>query len=188
MPRSAWARSSTPSAWGHSRGTTATRKPCAARRATAGTGAATSATWTKTGWVYFAGRTSDWLRVDGENFPAAPIEAIVARHPDVMMASVYGVPDADSGDQVMVGSGACAPGARFDGRSFAALARRPVRSQPQVAAPLRPPLRGAPDHADQQGPDPHPRPREVPLRPRRWGPDLRPGGGEYFLSSLHPGG
>jgi fatty-acyl-CoA synthase len=52
-------------------------------------------------WVYFAGRTSDWLRVDGENFPAAPIEAIVARHPDVMMASVYGVPDTDAGDQVM---------------------------------------------------------------------------------------
>ncbi len=37
------------------------------------------------GWVYFAGRTSDWLRVDGENFPAAPIEAIVARHPDVVL-------------------------------------------------------------------------------------------------------
>jgi fatty-acyl-CoA synthase len=53
------------------------------------------------GWVYFAGRTSDWLRVDGENFPAAPIEAIVARHPDVMLASVYGVPDVDAGDQVM---------------------------------------------------------------------------------------
>ena len=54
------------------------------------------------GWVFFAGRTSDWLRVDGENFPAAPIEAIVGRHPDVLLASVYGVPDADSGDQVMV--------------------------------------------------------------------------------------
>jgi fatty-acyl-CoA synthase len=54
------------------------------------------------GWVYFAGRTSDWLRVDGENFPAAPIEAIVARHPDVMLASVYGVPDVDAGDQIMV--------------------------------------------------------------------------------------
>ncbi len=53
-------------------------------------------------WVYFAGRTSDWLRVDGENFPAAPIEAIVARYPEVIMASVYGVPDVDSGDQVMV--------------------------------------------------------------------------------------
>jgi len=71
------------------------------------------------GWVYFAGRTSDWLRVDGENFPAAPIEAIVARHPDVMMASVYGVPDADSGDQVMVAL-VMREGARFDGRAFAA--------------------------------------------------------------------
>jgi fatty-acyl-CoA synthase len=54
------------------------------------------------GWVYFAGRTSDWLRVDGENFPAAPIEGIVGRHPDVMLASVYGVPDVDAGDQIMV--------------------------------------------------------------------------------------
>ena len=70
------------------------------------------------GWVYFAGRTSDWLRVDGENFPAAPIEAIVARHPDVMMASVYGVPDADSGDQVMVAL-VLREGATFDGGSFA---------------------------------------------------------------------
>ena len=70
------------------------------------------------GWVYFAGRTSDWLRVDGENFPAAPIEAIVARHPEVVMASVYGVPDVDSGDQVMVAL-VLRQGARFDGRSFA---------------------------------------------------------------------
>jgi fatty-acyl-CoA synthase len=71
------------------------------------------------GWVYFAGRTSDWLRVDGENFPAAPIEAIVARHPDVMMASVYGVPDPDSGDQVMVAL-VLNEGVVFDGSAFAA--------------------------------------------------------------------
>jgi fatty-acyl-CoA synthase len=71
------------------------------------------------GWVYFAGRTSDWLRVDGENFPATPIEAIVTRHPDVMMASVYGVPDADSGDQVMVAL-VLNEGRTFDGRTFAA--------------------------------------------------------------------
>ncbi len=71
------------------------------------------------GWVFFAGRTTDWLRVDGENFPAAPIEAIVARHPDVVMASVYGVPDSDSGDQVMVAL-VLREGAEFDGRSFAA--------------------------------------------------------------------
>jgi len=70
------------------------------------------------GWVYFAGRTSDWLRVDGENFPAAPIEAIVARHPDVTLASVYGVPDADSGDQAMVAL-VLREGTAFDGRAFA---------------------------------------------------------------------
>ena len=71
------------------------------------------------GWVYFAGRTSDWLRVDGENFTAAPIEAIVGRHPDVMVASVYGVPAADSGDQVMVAL-VLRDGAAFDGAAFAA--------------------------------------------------------------------
>jgi fatty-acyl-CoA synthase len=70
------------------------------------------------GWVYFAGRTSDWLRVDGENFPAAPIEAIIARNPDVLLASVYGVPDADSGDQVMTAL-VLRDGATFDGSAFA---------------------------------------------------------------------
>ena len=71
------------------------------------------------GWVYFAGRTSDWLRVDGENFPAAPIEAIVARHPDVMLASVYGVPDVDAGDQVMAAL-VLREGATFDPVALAA--------------------------------------------------------------------
>jgi fatty-acyl-CoA synthase len=71
------------------------------------------------GWVFYAGRTSDWLRVDGENFPAAPIEAIVARHPDVLMASVYGVPDVDSGDQVMLAL-VSRPESSFDVSSFAA--------------------------------------------------------------------
>jgi fatty-acyl-CoA synthase len=71
------------------------------------------------GWVYFAGRTSDWLRVDGENFPAAPIEAIIGRHPDVMLASVYGVPDVDAGDQIMVAL-VLREGARFDPTAMAA--------------------------------------------------------------------
>jgi fatty-acyl-CoA synthase len=71
------------------------------------------------GWVYFAGRTSDWLRVDGENFPAAPIETIVGRHPDVMLASVYGVPDVDSGDQIMVAL-VLHEGAAFDPVALAA--------------------------------------------------------------------
>ncbi len=54
-------------------------------------------------YLYFAGRNADWLRVDGENFPAAPIEAALASHPEVVLATVYGVPDDQAGDQVMAG-------------------------------------------------------------------------------------
>jgi fatty-acyl-CoA synthase len=53
------------------------------------------------GNVYLAGRTSDWLRVDGENLAAAPIETILLRHPVVSQAAVYGVPDPSVGDQLM---------------------------------------------------------------------------------------
>ncbi len=55
------------------------------------------------GWLFFAGRSNDWLRVDGENFAAGPIEAIVARHPDVRSVAVFAVPDDPVGDRVMVG-------------------------------------------------------------------------------------
>ena len=54
------------------------------------------------GFLYFAGRGHDWIRVDGENFASAPIEAIVARHPAVMLVAAYAVPDPRVGDQVMV--------------------------------------------------------------------------------------
>ena len=63
-------------------------------------------------FFYFAGRDYDWLRVDGENFAAAPVEAILKRHPDVVLASVYAVPDTVVGDQVM------ATVLLHDGRSF----------------------------------------------------------------------
>lgn len=52
------------------------------------------------GWVYFAGRSGEWLRVDGENLAAAPIERILLRHPAVAEAAVYAVPDPKVGDQV----------------------------------------------------------------------------------------
>jgi fatty-acyl-CoA synthase len=53
------------------------------------------------GFVWFAGRTDEWLRVDSENFAAAPIERILERHPHVVAAAVYAVPDPRTGDQVM---------------------------------------------------------------------------------------
>ena len=70
------------------------------------------------GYLYFAGRNADWLRVDGENFPAGPIEAALGHHPDVVLASVYGVPDDQAGDQVMAGI-VLRDGAAFDPDAFA---------------------------------------------------------------------
>jgi fatty-acyl-CoA synthase len=71
------------------------------------------------GYLYFAGRNADWLRVDGENFPAGPVEAALSRHPDVVLASVYGVPDDQAGDQVMAGL-VLREGATFEPAAFAA--------------------------------------------------------------------
>ena len=45
------------------------------------------------GFIYYAGRTADWLRVDGENLAASPIERILVRHPSIAEAAVYAVPD-----------------------------------------------------------------------------------------------
>ena len=61
------------------------------------------------GWVYYAGRTADWLRVDGENLAAAPIERILLRHPAVSEAAVYAVPDPQAGDQLVAALVTTAP-------------------------------------------------------------------------------
>jgi fatty-acyl-CoA synthase len=77
------------------------------------------------GYFFFAGRDYDWLRVDGENFSAAPVERIIARHPDVVLAAVYAVPDPDVGDRVMAAL-QLRPGATFEPEGFAAfLAAQP---------------------------------------------------------------
>ena len=64
-------------------------------------------------FFYFGGRDYDWLRVDGENFAAAPVEEVLQRHPDVVLASVYAVPDTVVGDQVMAAL-LLADGRQFD--------------------------------------------------------------------------
>jgi fatty-acyl-CoA synthase len=69
-------------------------------------------------FFYFGGRDFDWLRVDGENFAAAPVEEVLQRHPDVVLASVYAVPDTVVGDQVMV-TLLLQPGSAFDPVGFA---------------------------------------------------------------------
>ncbi len=69
------------------------------------------------GYLWFAGRADDWLRVDGENFAAAPVVRILERHPDVVMAAVYAIPDPVVGDQVMAAL-QLTPGVPFDPAAF----------------------------------------------------------------------
>jgi fatty-acyl-CoA synthase len=70
------------------------------------------------GFFYFAGRSADWMRVDGENFAGAPIEGILMRHPNVILAAVYGIPDFDMGDRVMAAL-QLQPGTTIDPAEFA---------------------------------------------------------------------
>jgi len=70
------------------------------------------------GFLYFAGRDFDWLRVDGENFAAAPLERILVRFAPVELAAVYAVPDAEIGDQCMAAL-TLRSGAAFDPAAFA---------------------------------------------------------------------
>jgi fatty-acyl-CoA synthase len=69
-------------------------------------------------YLFFAGRTAEWIRVDGENFPAGPIADAVGLHPDVVVAVAYGVPDVEAGDQVMVAM-VLRAGITFDPEAFA---------------------------------------------------------------------
>ncbi|WP_405492223.1 AMP-binding protein [Nocardia sp. NBC_00511] len=70
------------------------------------------------GFLYFAGRQGDWLRVDGENTSTLLIEQVLRRHPAVIAAAVFGVPDPRSGDQVMAAIEVADP-STFDTAAFA---------------------------------------------------------------------
>jgi fatty-acyl-CoA synthase len=70
------------------------------------------------GVFWFAGRNADWIRVDGENFAAAPVERILARFPGSDGVAVYAVPDSRTADQVMAAIEMLA-GASFDPDAFA---------------------------------------------------------------------
>lgn len=69
------------------------------------------------GFWYFAGRNGDWLRVDGENLAAAPIERLLARFPAFSAAAVVATPDPVVGDQVLAVA-ELTPGAEFDPTRF----------------------------------------------------------------------
>jgi fatty-acyl-CoA synthase len=71
------------------------------------------------GIFYFAGRTGEWLRVDAENFAAAPVERILARYPDARAVAVFAVPDERTADDQVMAAVEMAEGVVFDPSVFA---------------------------------------------------------------------
>lgn len=68
-------------------------------------------------FLYFDGRTDDWIRKDGENFSAAQVGRLLSEHPDVALAVAYGVPCAIS-DELVMAAVRMRPGAAFDPQNF----------------------------------------------------------------------
>jgi fatty-acyl-CoA synthase len=68
-------------------------------------------------FLYFDGRTDDWIRKDGENFSALQVARLLQEHPDVILAAAYGVPCAVS-DELVMAAIKLRDGARFDPKAF----------------------------------------------------------------------
>jgi fatty-acyl-CoA synthase len=78
-----------------------------------------------TRYLFFDGRTDDWIRKDGENFSAAQVARLVQEHDDVMLAAAYGAPCSVSDELGMVAL-KLHPGARFDPEGFFAFCEHAV--------------------------------------------------------------
>jgi fatty-acyl-CoA synthase len=76
-------------------------------------------------FLYFDGRTDDWIRKDGENFSAAQVARLLQEHPDVDLAAAYGVPCAVS-DELVMAALKLVPGARFDPAGFFAFCEQQI--------------------------------------------------------------
>jgi fatty-acyl-CoA synthase len=68
-------------------------------------------------YLYFDGRTDDWIRKDGENFSAENVAQAVAGFPAVELSAAYGVPCPVSDEWVMVAVKLC-EGSAFDPAAF----------------------------------------------------------------------
>ncbi len=86
------------------------------------------------GFYFFAGRQGDWLRVDSENFAAAPVERILGRFPRTSAVSVFAVPDERTADDQVMVALELERGAAFDAEGFAAF----LDEQPDLSPKWRP--------------------------------------------------
>ncbi len=76
-------------------------------------------------FLFFDGRTDDWIRKDGENFSAAQVARLLAEHEDVVLAAAYGAPCAVA-DELVMAALKLRAGARFDPREFFDFCERQV--------------------------------------------------------------
>jgi len=76
-------------------------------------------------FLFFDGRTDDWIRKDGENFSALQVARLLQEYPDTPLAAAYGVPCAVSDELVMVAL-KLREGANFDPAGFFAFCEKQV--------------------------------------------------------------
>jgi fatty-acyl-CoA synthase len=76
-------------------------------------------------FLFFDGRTADWIRKDGENFSAAQVGRLLSEHPDVDLAAAYGVPCVVS-DELVMAAIKLRDGASFDPDGFLAWCQEQV--------------------------------------------------------------
>lgn len=68
-------------------------------------------------FLFFDGRTDDWIRKDGENFSAGQVGRVLTEHPDVALAVAYGVPCSVS-DELVMAAVKLREGVEFDAKGF----------------------------------------------------------------------
>ena len=78
-----------------------------------------------TRYLFFDGRTDDWIRKDGENFSAAQVARLLSEHEDVTLAAAYGAPCAVS-DELVMAALKLREGATFDPVEYFAFCERQV--------------------------------------------------------------
>lgn len=68
-------------------------------------------------FLFFDGRTDDWIRKDGENFSALQVARLLSEHPDIILAAAYGVPCVVS-DELVMAAVKVRDGSSFDAQGF----------------------------------------------------------------------
>jgi fatty-acyl-CoA synthase len=77
-------------------------------------------------YLFFDGRTDDWIRKDGENFSALQVARLLGEHADVPLAAAYGVPCAVS-DELVMAALKLREGTSFDPKSFFEFCEKQIR-------------------------------------------------------------